>query len=126
MLQQSTYIQIDLGVGEAASLVRARHCRLHCLSGMLWLTEENGGGDVVLKAGESLPLTRRGLTVIQAVGAQQGARCRLELARPARPAWRHDLPLSPLRARVRQLCAAWRVRMPAVEVDRSVRPARRL
>ena len=112
MLQQSTYIQIDLGFGEAASLMRSRHCRLHCLSGMLWLTEENGGGDVVLKAGESLRLTRPGLTVIQAIGRQQGARCRLELSSPA---WRSRLPLWQLRARATQLCATWRARMPAIE-----------
>ena len=48
MLQQSTYIQIDLDSGEAMSLLRAENCLLLCVSGRLWLTADNGGGDVVL------------------------------------------------------------------------------
>ena len=80
MLQQSTYIQIDLDSGEAVSLLRAENCLLLCVSGTLWLTEDNGGGDVVLEAGDCYRLTRRGRTVIQSVGQRQGARCRLRLA----------------------------------------------
>lgn len=79
MLHQSTFIEIELEAGEALSLLRAEACELHCLSGTLWLTEENGDGDIVLKRGDRYRLTRRGRTVIEAVGRQQGACCRLRL-----------------------------------------------
>ncbi|MFT3962087.1 DUF2917 domain-containing protein [Propionivibrio sp.] len=79
MLAQSTYLQIDLGVNEAASLRCAKHCELRCLSGKIWITEENSGRDIVLGAGESRRLTRPGQTIVQSLG--EGAQCRLVLAR---------------------------------------------
>lgn len=79
MLQQSTYIEIDLETREAVSLLRAKNCVLRCVSGKLWVTEENGGGDVVLNAGGTHLLTRRGQTVVQSVEKQSGARFQLLL-----------------------------------------------
>ena len=53
MLQHRSYIQIDLERGEAASLLHAEGTTLRCVRGKLWVTEDNGGGDVVLEAGDS-------------------------------------------------------------------------
>lgn len=81
MLQHSTYIEIDLEIREAVSLLRARNYVLRCVSGKLWVTEENGGGDVVLNSGDSHRLTRRGQTVVQSLEKHSGARFQLLLAR---------------------------------------------
>ena len=80
MVQHSTYIQLALDAGEAVSLFRTQDCLLRCLSGKIWVTEVDGGGDIVLAAGDAYPLTRRGRTVIQAVGQQHGATCQLTQA----------------------------------------------
>ena len=80
MLQQSTYIQIDLDSGEAMSLLPCRKLSpLLCVSGTLWLTG-------IMAA--VMWCSRRGLlstdaprrTVIQSVGQRQGAHCRPRLA----------------------------------------------
>lgn len=86
MLHQSTYLQIDLGVNEAVSLRRTKGCELSCVRGRIWITEENGNEDIVLKAGESHCLTRPGRTVVQSLGQSEGAQWRLLLARPPRGA----------------------------------------
>jgi hypothetical protein len=39
---------------------------LHTHEGRVWITEENGTQDVVLTAGESFQLARRGLAVVEA------------------------------------------------------------
>ena len=75
MVQQSTYI--DLDAGEAVSLFRTKNCLLRCLSGKIWVTEDNGNGDIVLSAGDVYQLTRRGLTVVQSVERRRGATCQL-------------------------------------------------
>ena len=81
MLQNHSYIQIDLEDCEATSLLHAEGCVLRCVRGRLWVTEDNGGGDVVLDSGDRYALTRRGRTVVQSVGAPPGACCQLLLAR---------------------------------------------
>lgn len=75
MVQQSTYI--DLDAGEAVSLFRTKNCLLRCLSGKIWVTEDNGNGDIVLSSGDVYRLTRRGLTVVQSVERRRGATCQL-------------------------------------------------
>lgn len=40
--------------------------QVRCLSGTIWLTEE-GGGDVLLGAGETLTATREGVLVLEAL-----------------------------------------------------------
>ena len=77
MAQQSTYIQIDLDIGEAVSLFRTKNCVLRCSSGTIWLTEDDGNGDIVLTAGDVFQLTRNGRTVIQSVEKERGATCQL-------------------------------------------------
>lgn len=81
MLPQSTYIQIDLVPGEAVSLRGADGCLLRCMRGKVWLTEENGGLDVVLAVGDSFLLTRKGRAVIESIDKRQSACCRLVPAR---------------------------------------------
>ena len=86
MLQHRSYIPIDLEGGEATSLLHAEGNTLRCVRGTLWVTEDNGGGDVVLEAGDSYALTRRGRTVVQSVVTPSGACCQVLLARsPRRP-----------------------------------------
>lgn len=41
--------------------------RIRCLSGSLWVTEEQGGDDVVLEPGEGFTIRRPGLTLIMAL-----------------------------------------------------------
>jgi hypothetical protein len=79
MLQHHSYIQIDFEGDQATSLQNAEGCVLHCVRGRLWVTEDNGGGDVVLDAGDCYALTRRGRTVVQSVSKQSGASCQVML-----------------------------------------------
>ena len=81
MLHRSTYLQIDLGVNEAVSLRREKNGELRCQSGSVWITEENGGKDIVLSAGQSYRLTGQGRTVVQSLGLSDGAQCRVVLPR---------------------------------------------
>lgn len=83
MLPQSTYIQIDLARGEAMSLLDADGCLLRCVSGKLWLTEENGGQDIVLAAGQSFQLTRGGRAVIESIDMGGDTCCQLVPVRSA-------------------------------------------
>ena len=86
MIQHRSYIQIELERGEATSLLHAEGNTLRCVRGTLWVTEDNGGGDVVLEAGQSYALTRRGRTVVQSVVTPGGACCQVLLApSPRRP-----------------------------------------
>ena len=88
MVQQSTYIQLDLDVGEAVSLFHMKGRSLRCLSGTLWVTEIGERKDLALAAGEVYRLTRRGRVVIQAVDPRQGATCVLTPATPQQP-WKN-------------------------------------
>ncbi len=80
MLHESTSLQLSLESGEAVSLVRAENCDLQCLDGTIWITEENGGQDVVLEAGQHYRLAHQGRTVVQSLAPNGAAHCRLELA----------------------------------------------
>ncbi len=81
MLHQSTYLQIELGVNDTVSLRGVKDSELRCQSGRVWVTEENGGKDIVLSAGQSHRLTRPGQTVVQSLGLSEGAQCRVVLPR---------------------------------------------
>ncbi|WP_319242402.1 DUF2917 domain-containing protein [uncultured Propionivibrio sp.] len=97
MLHQSTCIEIELAVGEALSLFRTEGCLLRCERGTVWLTEENGGQDVILRPGECFLLTCGGRAVVESVDKRQAARCRLVPAQSRRLS-------SALRRWVRALC----------------------
>src|SRR5262249_32050394 len=43
--------------------------RVACLSGALWVTQEQDRADVILESGQSLVLDHSGLTVIMALGS---------------------------------------------------------
>ncbi|MBI2311292.1 MAG: DUF2917 domain-containing protein [Betaproteobacteria bacterium] len=49
----------------------ARGVTLRCLSGRLWITEEGGGGDVFLAAGEFHRIGHGGVTLIEALEPAQ-------------------------------------------------------
>lgn len=77
MLNQSTYLQLDLTTGEPVSLTGTVGCEVRCMDGEIWITEENGGEDISLKPGESFRLTHPGKTIIESVGGVGAAHCRL-------------------------------------------------
>jgi hypothetical protein len=73
-LLEECAMKIDFGPSsfnlprEGVVLLReARGARVLCLSGALWITQEGGKEDVVLQAGESLRVTRGGLTLVTAL-----------------------------------------------------------
>ena len=59
---------IQLASGKAVPLRDAAGRTVHAHAGRVWITEENGTQDVVLQAGESYRLARRGLAVVEAFG----------------------------------------------------------
>lgn len=77
MLNQSTYLQLDLTTGEPVSLTGTVGCEVRCIDGEIWITEENGGEDISLKPGDSFRLTHPGKTIIESVGGTGAAHCRL-------------------------------------------------
>lgn len=95
MLSESTSLQLCLETGEAVSLVHAKDCDLQCVDGTIWVTEEQGGEDIVLKPGECHHVAGEGRVVVQSLAPEGGAHCRLQLA--MRRGWlssllRHWLP----------------------------------
>ena len=77
MLNQSTYLQLDLITGEPVSLRGTVGCEVRCIDGEIWITEENGGEDISLKPGQSFHLSHPGKTIIESVGGTGEAHCRL-------------------------------------------------
>lgn len=77
MLQISTYFEFDLECGKVVELMHAENVELRCLRGKIWVTEENGGADIVLAAGQRFRLTRPGRAVAQPVGGNEAVRCRI-------------------------------------------------
>lgn len=80
MLHESTSLQLCLETGEAVSLVHAKDCDLQCVDGMIWVTEEKGGEDIVLKPGDRHHVASEGRVVVQSLAPEGGAHCRLGLA----------------------------------------------
>jgi hypothetical protein len=52
-------------------LHEARGARVLCLSGALWLTQEGRQDDTILQPGESLRITRGGLTLMTALRSSE-------------------------------------------------------
>lgn len=50
-------------------LRQARGSTLHCVAGQLWLTVEGDADDILLCAGQSWPITRNGLVLVEALGS---------------------------------------------------------
>ena len=64
----STGEGFELGKGRVRSMEGNRHgFEIDCDEGLVWLTQENGGSDVLLRRGESFRVTRPGRVVIEAL-----------------------------------------------------------
>lgn len=61
--QSASYLQFDLQPGTPVSLW-VEGCDVQCLHGRVWITEENGGEDICLEAGQKVHLTHPGQTVV--------------------------------------------------------------
>ena len=75
--QSSSYLQFDLQPGTPVSLWGTEGCDVQCLHGRVWITEENGGEDICLEAGQKVHLTHPGQTVVAANDRSGEAQCRL-------------------------------------------------
>lgn len=58
---------LEMAQGTVVPVRDAAGARIACLEGNIWITQENDTTDFVLKAGESLALTRNGSTLVQAM-----------------------------------------------------------
>ena len=58
--------RLALIAGQTAILHDAQGTRIECLSGSLWITQEDEGRDIVLGPGEEVRLNRKGKTVVHA------------------------------------------------------------
>lgn len=86
----SRRVVIELERGGFLPVHDGAGARVVCLHGELWVTEEQAGEDVVLRAGDSFRLARNGRTVVQALSASR-------VAVEAPPASYWPIALSPLR-----------------------------
>lgn len=73
-----TDLEVVAAEGGLVRLRPERHTRIVCVSGTVWLTQENDSRDVFLQPGESCDLARRGLVLISACSFE--ARIRISRA----------------------------------------------
>ena len=64
---------VELQQGDVLPLDNASGVQVASLEGSLWLTEEHGRGDVILKPGESYAVAAKGRTLVQALSAARVA-----------------------------------------------------
>ena len=57
---------IELARGKLVRLIHAAGSTIIARAGAIWITEEDGRRDVVLRAGQSFTLRRRGLALVEA------------------------------------------------------------
>jgi hypothetical protein len=57
---------LPLAAGQVATLRDAQGTRIECLSGSLWITQQDEGRDIVLASGDQVILDRGGKVVVQA------------------------------------------------------------
>jgi hypothetical protein len=60
-------MRIQLARGEAMPVLGGAGNTVLAHEGRIWITEEAGNADVVLRPGESFRLARRGLAVVEAL-----------------------------------------------------------
>jgi hypothetical protein len=102
-------IRLAFAAGQTVSLYDAIGTRITCLSGALWITQENEGRDIVLNPGKEVTLDRKGKTVIYAVNQSLGISFESREAAPDTPWWRrlgHAWLCHCMELGVR--CSAWR------------------
>jgi len=81
------YAQITLLPRALHRIVDGEGLILLCLEGTVWLTQEDDRRDIILAAGESFTLDRKGLAVLYALSAACiGMRSRTNPSLPARAA----------------------------------------
>lgn len=86
-------VVIELEYRGIVPVADALGTRINCLRGRVWITQHGSQDDVVLEAGESCDISRRGVALVQAL-----ADARVALHAPAAP--RASTGLAP---RLRQL-----------------------
>jgi len=59
--------KLGLDSDQLLSLREAKGVRLFCLTGALWVTQEQSSADVVLEAGDSMRIEHPGLTLVMAL-----------------------------------------------------------
>ncbi|HSD60019.1 MAG TPA: DUF2917 domain-containing protein [Burkholderiales bacterium] len=71
---------IHLGRKQLLELRNARGTLIQCHRGTLWITQENDGDDVILKAGETFEIQRGGLTLASSLDSAA-----VSVAKPGAP-----------------------------------------
>ncbi len=67
MILDTKRVVIELEYRGIVPVEDAIGTRIDCLRGRIWVTEQGSSDDVVLEAGESYEITRRGVAVVQAL-----------------------------------------------------------
>jgi hypothetical protein len=67
MIVEMKRVVIELERREMVPVEDARGGRIVCLRGRIWITEYGSTGDIVLEAGESYKISRKGVAVVQAL-----------------------------------------------------------
>ena len=62
-----TLPSIALRHGETHRIDRGQGLRVQCLTGTLWLTQDNDRRDIVLEAGDGATIERDGLSIVTAL-----------------------------------------------------------
>ncbi len=88
MEHATSRIPVVLAEGGVLELHDATGQLVNCLEGDLWLTQQHDRRDIVLHAGQSFVLDRRGLALVNALGGPArvsfgGGTARVALALPA-------------------------------------------
>ena len=60
--------ELSLAKGKSVRMRKAAGSTLRVLDGSVWITEEDSPRDVVLSRGQVFRLSRRGLTIVEALG----------------------------------------------------------
>jgi hypothetical protein len=81
MVLEMNHVVMDIDYRGVLPVDHASGARVACLSGRIWITEQNASEDVVLEAGEAYEIVRDGLVVVQALRAAI-----VDLRAPARAA----------------------------------------
>jgi len=62
---------ISLHHGEAHRIDAGKGLRVQCLTGTLWLTQDNDPRDIVLEAGDGATIERDGMSIVSALSDAQ-------------------------------------------------------
>lgn len=65
------HIVLELERQTVLSLHDSRGATVHCLSGSLWITQDQDASDFVLRPGEWHRISRNGTTLVQAMDASR-------------------------------------------------------